>query len=75
MYVISTCRIQAIIGFRESERKYWTPSNQSLIDRLRSTSFDPNCKQLPYVHVLDLAEDGYIKPHIDSVRVSTYLSE
>lgn len=58
----------AIIGFRESERKHWTPSNQSLIDRLRSTSFDPNCKQLPYVHVLDLAEDGYIKPHIDSVR-------
>ena len=61
--------VQAIVGFRETERKHWTPSNQSLIDRLRSRSFEPGCRQLPYVHVLDLAEDGYIKPHIDSVRV------
>ena len=30
-------------------------------------------KVLPYTHVLDLAEDGYIKPHVDSVRVSIFL--
>jgi len=59
---------EAIIGFREAERKHWNPANQSVIDRLRERSFSTGCKQLPYVHVLDLAEDGYIKPHIDSVR-------
>lgn len=25
---------------------------------------------LPYVHVLDIEKVGYIKPHVDSVRVS-----
>ena len=44
---------------------------QSVVQRLREKSFEPGVKQLPYVHVLDLAEDGYIKPHIDSVRVRT----
>ena len=44
---------------------------QSVVQRLREKSFEPGVKQLPYVHVLDLAEDGYIKPHIDSVRVIT----
>lgn len=59
----------AIIGFRETERKTWNPLNLEVIQRLREAAFDPkgtNC--LPYVHVLDLAEDGYIKPHIDSSR-------
>lgn len=59
---------EAIVNFRESERKHWNKCNEVVIDRLRSASFDPNCKQLPYAHVLDLAQDGYIKPHIDSVR-------
>jgi hypothetical protein len=26
-------------------------------------------KTLPYTHILDLAEDGFIKPHVDSTRV------
>jgi hypothetical protein len=26
-------------------------------------------KTLPYTHILDLAEDGFIKPHVDSARV------
>lgn len=64
---------EAIIGFRETERKTWNKSNAPVIQRLRDASFDPDCRQLPYVHVLDLAEDGYIKPHIDSVRVRTVL--
>lgn len=59
---------EAIVGFRECEKKHWSPSSQSVVQRLREKSFEPGVRQLPYVHVLDLAEDGYIKPHIDSVR-------
>ena len=61
---------EAIIKFRETERKNWNIANTKLIDHLRSTAFHPEDRQLPYVHVLDLAEDGHIKPHIDSTRVS-----
>ena len=61
---------EAIIKFRETERKNWNIANTKLIDHLRSTGFHPEDRQLPYVHVLDLAEDGHIKPHIDSTRVS-----
>ena len=63
--------MQAIVGFRETERKTWNPVNSETIKRLRETAFDPKgSRHLPYVHVLDLAEDGHIKPHIDSARVS-----
>ena len=62
---------KAIVGFRETERKGWSKANQEVIQRLRNVSFNPAHRQLPYTHVLDLAEDGYIKPHIDSVRVKT----
>ena len=35
----------------------------------RSSSFDASSHRLlPYVHVLDLAGDGHIKPHVDSAR-------
>ena len=27
---------------------------------------------MPYTHVLDLAETGFIKPHVDSSRVRSY---
>ena len=61
---------EAIVKFRETERKSWNKANTPLIDRLRSRAFDKSDSVLPYVHVLDLAEDGHIKPHIDSTRVS-----
>lgn len=32
-------------------------------------AFPPGTPQLGYVHVLDLAPNGKIKPHVDSVRV------
>ena len=60
---------EAIVKFRETERKNWNKANTSLIDRLKSRAFDKSDSVLPYVHVLDLAEDGHIKPHIDSTRV------
>ena len=60
---------EAIIGFRETERKNWNKVNSEVIQRLRQNAFKPDVKHLPHVHVLDLAEDGHIKPHIDSPRV------
>ena len=64
---------EAIVLFRETERKHWNQFNSATIMRLREVSFKPEHKQLPYVHVRDLAEDGHIKPHIDSSRVSEFL--
>jgi len=60
---------EAIVDFRETERKHWNHLNKETIQRLQKTAFEPEgTKLLPYVHVLDLAENGFIKPHIDSSR-------
>ncbi|XP_053677940.1 alpha-ketoglutarate-dependent dioxygenase alkB homolog 7, mitochondrial [Anopheles nili] len=56
----------AIHGYRETERKHWYPKNRAILDRIVSSAFDGAA--MPYVHVLDLAEDGVIKAHVDSVR-------
>merc|ERR1712098_74521 len=61
----------AIQGFRETERKNFNKNNSSVIERLRNKSFPSSGKEsqiLPYTHVLDLADFGFIKPHIDSSR-------
>ena len=60
----------AIVGFRETERKLWNSANAPVITRLRETAFKgrSELKPLPQVHVLDLAADGHIKPHVDSDR-------
>jgi len=61
----------AIAGFRETERKNFNKANEPIVERIRRKSFPETgveSKVLPYTHVLDLSEDGYIKPHIDSVR-------
>lgn len=57
---------QAIHGFRETERKQWYPDNRAVIERIREIAFKGEIQ--PYIHVLDLAKDGVIKPHVDSVR-------
>ncbi|TRY74707.1 hypothetical protein TCAL_15634, partial [Tigriopus californicus] len=59
---------EAISNFRETERKHWNAHNLPVIQRLQKFAFEPHLKLLPYVHVLDLAPQGYIKPHIDSAR-------
>lgn len=46
--------------------------NSKVIERLRNLAFPEKCSQIRSVHVLDLAKDGYIRPHVDSIRVSTY---
>lgn len=53
----------------------WTESNQPVIDRLQREAVNAvqgkQLETLREVHVLDLAADGEIKPHIDSVKVNS----
>ncbi|XP_021694845.1 alpha-ketoglutarate-dependent dioxygenase alkB homolog 7, mitochondrial [Aedes aegypti] len=56
----------AIHGYRETERKHWYPANRAIFDRVKEVAF--RGETLPYIHVLDLAKQGVIKPHVDSVR-------
>ncbi|OQV13322.1 putative Alpha-ketoglutarate-dependent dioxygenase alkB-like protein 7, mitochondrial [Hypsibius exemplaris] len=58
----------AIIGYRETERKNWNSENKKIMKRVRDLAFPPGVSQLVNVHILDLAKDGYIKPHVDSIR-------
>lgn len=65
--------IQAIHGYRETERSKWNEENSRIIDKVRKKAFPPGTPQLAYVHVLDLTAEGWIKPHVDSVRVNIYI--
>ncbi|KAG0426620.1 hypothetical protein HPB47_026281 [Ixodes persulcatus] len=58
----------AIHGYREVERKSWSPPCDVILQRIRTTAFSSDAAQIPHVHCLDLKEDGLIKPHVDSVR-------
>ena len=75
VYLNIRCKIvwscfQAIHGYRETEQKQWNEKNTEILRRVRGTAFEPGALHISYVHVLDLAKEGSIKPHIDSVRVS-----
>lgn len=63
----------AIHQYRETEKLKWTPQNEQIINRIRKTAFPPGTKQIKHVHVLDLAKEGHIKPHVDSVKVGIML--
>lgn len=56
----------AIHGYREMEKTNWWPENEKIFERVRLKAFVANV--LPHVHILDLAADGIIKPHVDSSR-------
>uniref|UniRef100_G3MMH2 Alpha-ketoglutarate-dependent dioxygenase AlkB-like domain-containing protein n=1 Tax=Amblyomma maculatum TaxID=34609 RepID=G3MMH2_AMBMU len=58
----------AIHGYREIERKTWSPACEAILGRVRALAFPPEVNQIQHVHCLDLLEDGHIKPHVDSVR-------
>ena len=60
---------QAIHGYRETERSRWTQNNKRILQKVGDLAFPPGKPQITYVHVLDLAKEGHIKAHIDSVRV------
>lgn len=66
------CRLfllQAIHGYRETERVRWGAACEEVLNRVRSVAFPAGSPLLGPVHVLDLDKNGYIKPHIDSVKV------
>lgn len=63
------CFPQAIHGYRETERLKWNEVNTKILDRVREFAFPPGVGQLRHVHILDLDKKGYIKPHIDAIRV------
>lgn len=56
----------AIHGYREIEKVEWSPENEQIFQKIRQIAFVANV--LPHVHILDLAADGIIKPHVDSSR-------
>lgn len=56
----------AIHGYREIEKADWSPENEKIVQKIQQTAFVANV--LPHVHILDLAADGIIKPHVDSSR-------
>ncbi|XP_012262715.1 alpha-ketoglutarate-dependent dioxygenase alkB homolog 7, mitochondrial [Athalia rosae] len=58
----------AIHGYRETEKSAWNKENSSIIARVQMKAFPPGASLLGHVHVLDLAAEGKIKPHVDSVR-------
>jgi alkylated DNA repair protein alkB family protein 7 len=63
----------AITGYRETEKVQWISENEPVINRLALTASRAavggcTLELLPTIHVLDLAKDGYIKPHVDSVK-------
>ncbi|XP_011250524.1 alpha-ketoglutarate-dependent dioxygenase alkB homolog 7, mitochondrial [Camponotus floridanus] len=58
----------AIHGYRETEWRKWNKDSSQILDRVRKKAFPPEMTQLTLVHILDLASEGWIKPHIDSVR-------
>ncbi|GAB6032747.1 hypothetical protein CHUAL_011615 [Chamberlinius hualienensis] len=58
----------AIHGYRETEKASWNVENRKIIDRVRNLAFMREDKQLKHVHVLDISAEGYIKPHVDSIK-------
>ncbi|KAL3108832.1 hypothetical protein niasHT_015008 [Heterodera trifolii] len=53
---------------REQMLENWRPENQALIRRIWHTSFPAPFEPSPYVHILDLHQDGLISPHLDKSR-------
>ncbi|CAL7942302.1 unnamed protein product [Xylocopa violacea] len=58
----------AIHSYRETERSKWNEKNKKIINKIQQTAFPKGMSQIPLIHVLDLAPDGWIKPHVDSVK-------
>lgn len=47
----------------------WGKACEEIIHRVRSVAFAEGSPLLGPVHILDLDKNGFIKPHIDSVKV------
>lgn len=59
---------QQIHLYREGEQSKWNSKNQKLIERIWTTSFPDRNRCSPFVHILDLHADGFIRPHLDEAR-------
>lgn len=60
-----------IIKYKEMERSRWSCESQQILQKIRKTTILPeNLTYFSAVHVIELAEDGYIKPHVDSIKFS-----
>ncbi|XP_012584863.1 PREDICTED: alpha-ketoglutarate-dependent dioxygenase alkB homolog 7, mitochondrial [Condylura cristata] len=59
---------QAIHGFRETEKSRWSEASRAILQRVQAAAFGPGQALLSPVHVLDLEPQGYIKPHVDSIK-------
>lgn len=67
---------QAIHGFREKEIVKWSEVSEAVLTRIKSVAFVPGTgagEPMQHVHVLDLASAGYIKPHVDAVKVRSHV--
>ena len=51
--------MQAIHGYRETEKSRWSQEALSIFQRIRDTAFLADLELLPHVHVLDLEKTGY----------------
>ncbi|KAG7207924.1 hypothetical protein KM043_009513 [Ampulex compressa] len=58
----------AIHGYRETERKQWNEGNTKILNRVREKAFPKEMSQLQLIHILDLSAEGWIKPHVDSIK-------
>ncbi|KAM5238860.1 alpha-ketoglutarate-dependent dioxygenase alkB homolog 7, mitochondrial [Ctenodactylus gundi] len=58
----------AIHGFRETEKSRWSKASWAILQRVQAAAFGPGQILLSPVHVLDLEPQGYIKPHVDSIK-------
>lgn len=61
--------LQAICGYRETERGRWGGAARAVLGRVAAAAFPPGRPPLPLVHVLDLHPRGHVRPHVDSVKV------
>lgn len=52
----------------------WGERCEEVLSRVRSGAFPEGSPLLGPVHILDLDKTGYIKPHIDSVKVCLVFS-
>ncbi|OAD58838.1 putative alpha-ketoglutarate-dependent dioxygenase ABH7, partial [Eufriesea mexicana] len=58
----------AIHNYRETEKSKWNEKNIEIINKIRATAFPKNISQISLTHILDLAPEGWIKPHVDSIK-------
>ncbi|KAF3424535.1 hypothetical protein E2986_08245 [Frieseomelitta varia] len=58
----------AIHNYRETEKNKWNERNIKIINKIQDRAFPKDMSKISLVHVLDLAPQGWIKPHVDSIR-------